>query len=66
MVRSRIYVFNKECMRNGITFYWTKRKNELVDFIWIENERQGGYKKWWDTVKRNPEEEKLLWLIKIN
>ena len=27
--------------------FLVRKKNNLVDFIWMENERQAGYKKWW-------------------
>lgn len=57
-------VFSKEGMRNKIALYWEKRKNELVDFICIRNETR--YRKWWETVKSKPEEEKVLCIVKVH
>ena len=39
-----MYDFSKEGMRNGITFY-RKINYELVNFIWMGNEAQDGYRK---------------------
>ena len=53
-----MYVFSKEGMRNGITFYWGNRRNELVGFICMENERKAVYKKSWEIVEKNLEDKK--------
>ena len=42
-----------------------RKKNELVDFIWKENERQDGYRKWSEIVETNAEE-KVLYTVRIN
>ena len=37
-----MYILSKENIKNVITFYLKKkRKNELIDFIWMRTERHG-------------------------
>ena len=59
-----MYDFSKEGMRNGITFY-RKINYELVNFIWMGNEAQDGYRKWWEIMVTNPEG-KGLYTVRIN
>lgn len=55
-VGKTMYIFNKKFMKNRIASYWGKRKNDLVNSIWIKSEKQAKHTKWCKIVERNAEE----------